>query len=214
MTIQEMHQTFRVFAQQMGMQLVRAILPEEIDVYLNTAINERVREVILSNLNVDSTGKLIVNSNISPINYIRTLYRTSTQNLSVSNSFGLTGIDAMYFTSFAVSYANTTDKYKCRIIEPDELYNTINDFCNAPSKEFPIITISTLDNGNLSAQIYNDNNKVTSLIINYIANPTKVSLASNVDCNLPDYTHNDIVQLACQKYFVSVGATTQPVNKQ
>ena len=41
MTIQEMHQLFRVVGQQMGMQTIRAILPEEIDVFLNMAINDR-----------------------------------------------------------------------------------------------------------------------------------------------------------------------------
>ena len=76
MTIQEMHQTFRVFAQQMGMQLVRAILPEEIDVYLNTAIVEKTREVILSNTVTAFSDRVSVQDNsISPINYIRTLYK-------------------------------------------------------------------------------------------------------------------------------------------
>ena len=41
-----MHQYFRVYGEQMGLELIRNILPEEIDIYLNTAINEKVREVL------------------------------------------------------------------------------------------------------------------------------------------------------------------------
>lgn len=41
-----MHNEFRTFGQVMGLQLVRGILPESIDVYLNAAINETVRNII------------------------------------------------------------------------------------------------------------------------------------------------------------------------
>ena len=50
MTIQEMHNEFRTFGQVMGLQLVRGILPESIDVYLNAAINETVRNIISKNV--------------------------------------------------------------------------------------------------------------------------------------------------------------------
>jgi len=213
MTIQEMHQTFRVFAQQMGMQLVRAILPEEIDVYLNAAINEKVREVIISNVNINNTGKLIINSNISPINYIRTLYKK--KSILVPNNtfkYDLDVENVMYYTSFSIDYGND-NVFKCRLVEHDEINNLLIDYCNAPSKEYPIITLYINLDNKFVAQVYNDNNKIYGLIINYIENPAKVSLGDNIDCNLPEYTHDEIVQLACQKYFVSVGATTQPVNK-
>ena len=214
MNIQEMHQSFRVFAQQMGMQLVRAILPEEIDVYLNSAINERVREVILSNTNSNGTGKLNVNNNPTPINYVRTLYRKYelTNNEHFDSEFSLTNFDALHFVSFDVVYEN--DKiYGCRFIEPDRIQDTIRDFCSKPSKEYPIVTLYTRPDGDLIAQIHNDDVEVYKLIVNYIKLPNKVSYNDSVDCDLPEYTHNDVVQLACQKYFVSVGSTTQPVNK-
>lgn len=213
MSIQEMHQSFRVFAQQMGMQLVRAILPEEIDVYLNSAINERVREVILSNTNTDSTGKLIVNNNATPINYVRTLYRKYeiNNNSNVDAEFSLIDLDALHFVSFEVVYEN--DKiYGCRFIEPDRIQDTIRDYCSSPSKEYPIATLYTRPDGDLIVKIYNDDTAIHKLNIGYIKLPNKVSYKNNVDCDLPEYTHNDIIQLACQKYFISVGSTTHNVN--
>ena len=213
MSIQEMHQSFRVFAQQMGMQLVRAILPEEIDVYLNSAINERVREVILSNTDTDSTGKLIVNNNATPINYVRTLYRKYevNNNSHFDTEFSLINLDALHFVSFEVVYDNNKT-YGCRFIEPDRIQDTIRDYCSAPSKEYPIVTLYTRPDGDLIVKIYNDNAAVHKLNVGYIKLPNKVSYKNNVDCDLPEYTHNDIIQLACQKYFISVGSTTHNVN--
>ncbi len=45
MNIGEMHVTFRELAQQMGMQTVRAILMEDIDICLNAAIIEKKLEM-------------------------------------------------------------------------------------------------------------------------------------------------------------------------
>ena len=50
MNIGEMHVTFRELAQQMGMQTVRAILMEDIDICLNAAIIEKARNVIVENV--------------------------------------------------------------------------------------------------------------------------------------------------------------------
>lgn len=78
MNIQQMHESFRVIGQQMGMQLVRGILPESIDVYLNNVIIEKTQLDLLNNVktvlqdNVNMQG-----STMSPINLFRNLYRTA-----------------------------------------------------------------------------------------------------------------------------------------
>ena len=76
MTIQEMHVLFRTLGQAMGLQLVRAILPESIDTYLNDAIVDTVRKIVLSNSTMQFQDKVTIqNDTISPINAIRTLYK-------------------------------------------------------------------------------------------------------------------------------------------
>ena len=71
-----MHNKFRTFGQVMGLQLVRGILPESIDVYLNAAINETVRNIISKNVaNSLQVGILPQAASITPINALRTLYR-------------------------------------------------------------------------------------------------------------------------------------------
>lgn len=209
MTIFEMHQHFRVFAQQMGMQLVRAILPEEIDVYINSAIIDKVKEFVLSNVQTQFADKVSVQDNsISPINYIRTLYKIEQRSLN-NNTINLP--EAMYYTAFSVQYNGNDKTYGCRLIEPDKLENTLNDYCNGASYDCPICSIYN-DGSNNVVRVYSGNKKADLILIKYISNPIKVDYNKSISCDLPEYTHNDIVQLACQKYFISVGSTTHNVN--
>lgn len=214
-----MHQTFRVLGQQMGMQLVRAILSEEIDVYLNTAIVEKVREHILSNAVTAFQDRVSVQDNpTSPINYIRTLYVREEVSNENNGAFSLTNSNkVMYYTSFGIKYEGDNNVYACRLIEPDKLNETLRDYCNGASYDYPICTLHYDDvNSKEVIQVYtNDEIKIIEkVIVNYIKHPAKVNHKDNISCDLPEYTHNDIVQLAVQKYFVSVGSTSHNVNNQ
>lgn len=86
MDIQRMHESFRVIGQQMGMQLVRGILPESIDVYINNVIVEKTQIDLLNNVktvlqdNVNMQG-----STMSPINLFRTLYRNARYKITPAN---------------------------------------------------------------------------------------------------------------------------------
>ena len=139
-----MHVLFRTLGQAMGLQLVRAILPESIDTYLNDAIVDTVRKIVLSNSTMQFQDKVTIqNDTISPINAIRTLYKRNEIDLSFED-------------------------------------------------KLPQV-----------------------LLIRYIENPAIVHLDDNenlcVDCNLPDYLHHEIVETAVQKYFSSVGSTSQSI---
>ena len=74
MNIGEMHVTFRELAQQMGMQTVRAILMEDIDICLNAAIIEKARNVIVENVGPVPYNDKVArqNASISPVNALRT----------------------------------------------------------------------------------------------------------------------------------------------
>ena len=63
MTIGEMHVMFRQLAQQMGMQTIHAILPNEIDACINVAVNDVIKKLIAENLGsvtmpIDENGEL------------------------------------------------------------------------------------------------------------------------------------------------------------
>lgn len=75
MTLTEMHVWFRQYAQQMGMQNVRAILPEQIDLLINTSIIDTVNQIIRENVGITNDRVITDNSKIGQINALRTLYK-------------------------------------------------------------------------------------------------------------------------------------------
>ena len=204
----------------MGLQLVRAILPESIDTYLNDAIVNTVRKIVLNNSTMQFQDKVTIqNDTISPINAIRTLYKRSEIDLSFEDSLpihlrtaNLTNV--MYFCSFALSYGD--GRYvKCRFVEPDKVEDTNADYCNRASVAYPIVTMFDNDGAVIEIQNGTTNKLPSTLLIRYIENPVIVHLDDDkslcVDCNLPDYLHHEIVETAVQKYFSSVGSTSQSI---
>lgn len=75
MNIPEMHVWFRQYAQQMGLQNVRAILPEQIDLVINTSIKDIVNQIITQNIGATNDRIITDNSKIGQINALRSLYR-------------------------------------------------------------------------------------------------------------------------------------------
>ena len=74
MNISQMHVWFRQYAQQMGMQNVRAILPEQIDLLINTSITDTINQLIQQNIGLTNDRVITDNSKVSQINAFRTLY--------------------------------------------------------------------------------------------------------------------------------------------
>lgn len=86
MTTPEMHVMFRQYAQQMGMQNVRAILPEQIDLLLNTSVMDTVNEIIKQNIGVTNDRIITDNSKIGQINSLRSLYTVDIIDMSPSSA--------------------------------------------------------------------------------------------------------------------------------
>lgn len=74
MQLTNMHIWFRQYAQQMGMQNVRAILPEQIDLVINTSIDDTVNQIIKENVGVSNDRIISDNNKIGQINALSTLY--------------------------------------------------------------------------------------------------------------------------------------------
>lgn len=223
MTIEEMHVTFRELAQQMGMQTSRAILTEDIDICLNAAIIEKTRLVIAENVGPLPYNDKVARQNavISPINALRTLYRKGTKSDSDITGNGtevspykvnISTKGVMLYTGFKVSYNGKT-VYDCRIIEAEDLGQTLRDFCNRAAKDAPIITVFGNEDA-IDCDIYVGRKEITKptlLQYLYIAEPAKVYYdeddeSKRVNCDLPPYLHMEIVQRAVNTYLQSIGA--------
>lgn len=77
MNIQEMHSAFRTIGQQVGLQLVRGILPESIDVFINNVIQEKVQQELLTTTKTVAQETLDTQAaTLGGTNILRTLYHS------------------------------------------------------------------------------------------------------------------------------------------
>ena len=75
MDIREMHQMFRQYTQQMGMQNVRAILPEQIDLIINNSISDTINQVITQNIGITNDRVISDASKLNQVNALKSLYK-------------------------------------------------------------------------------------------------------------------------------------------
>lgn len=215
-----MHEMFRTVGQQVGMQDVRAILPESIDIFINIAIIEKARSIVMENTKTAFPNRVSIQNNfVSPINALRTLYRRKEITITdITKDVQLSQLDNVFlYTSFAIRYDNNDSEYKCRFIDGDKLEETLNDVLNGASWDYPICSMFNGENNSeyLKVFINSDSHTPNAIIIKYIANPAVVKFSKTaaecVNCDLPDYLHSEIVELAVSKFFKSVTATSQAI---
>ena len=251
MTIAEMHVWFRQYAQQMGMQNVRAILPEQIDLLINTSITDTINQIITQNIGVTNDRVITDNSKIGQINALRSLYKVieviadpdngdepfSEGNIDtiyniVANFRDIDGepgqeFDYLYLVDLAINYKTSNNKitnyFPVRLIDDAFLADTLNDFILKPRVRTPIAVIY-----NNKIQLYiNDivntglpqNLTPNVLRISYIGKPAKVAYLSdvggtNVDCDLPEYMHVDILKHAVDLYRISISGALSGAQSQ
>lgn len=243
MNIAEMHVWFRQYAQQMGLQNIRAILPEQIDLVINTSITDIVNQIITQNIGITNDRIITDNSKISQINALRTLYRTFdsnfksttveiwTENNSTPTKYLSAKIidldkantnndfDYLFLVDLSILYSlnsndsSFTNYFPVRLIDDCYLADTLNDFILRPRLRSPIAVIS---NGiikifykNNDDTMFTESLKPYALRIAYINKPAKVAYLSdvggtNVDCDLPEYLHVDILKHAVDLYRTAV----------
>jgi len=226
MTIQEMHTAFRTLGQQMGMQTIRSVLGESIDVYLNQAITETVRNVVLVNATTQFNDRVAIQDNsISPVNSIRTLVRKGSNTIPTMGSdkdyysILLLTADVMYYTSFGIKYENQNKRIGARFIEGDKVDDTRSDYCNRDTWDYPIVSLSMDSASREIIELYigDTTKKPKTLEVSYIKTPNVVKRSTdssaNVHCDLPVGIHRNIVEIAVNKFFSSIGSTTKPVSR-
>ena len=180
MDIADMHINFRQYAQQMGMQNVRAILPEQIDIVINTSIMDTVNQLIRENIGVTNDRQVTDNSKIGQINALRTLFKVDEVNIVIGTNFiydptkRLSGLikhtgtneanvsdtvygNPMFLVDLSINYTNITDNlvtnwYPIRIIDDAFLADTLNDFILKNRWRSPIATVYK----NFTTELYID----------------------------------------------------------
>ena len=242
-----MHKMFRQYAQQMGMQNVRAILPEQIDLLINNSISDTINQVITQNIGITNDRVISDASKLNQVNALKSLYRVwkgsiadatvkGKEKTSYIISFQLplnnfktngnytddnvssTAISFLYAVDLSINYKKTdfvSNVFPVRIVDDQFVADVVNDFVLAPKMRSPVASI----HDNL-IELYIDkadskpeNNQpftfkgvsINELRFSYIAKPAIVRFAedvdgTNVDCDLPEYMHVDIVKHAVELY--------------
>jgi hypothetical protein len=250
MDIQEMHQMFRQYAQQMGMQNVRAILPEQIDLLINNSISDTINQVITQNIGVTNDRVVSDASKLNQVNALRSLYRVwkgsiadatfkGKEKTSYTISFQLplnnfksngsytddnnpsTAISFLYVVDLSINYKKTnfiTNVFPVRIVDDQFVADVVNDFVLAPKMRSPVASIhdnlielyiDKADNKPNEREAFTFNGvSINELRLSYIAKPAVVKFAedingTNVDCDLPEYMHVDIVKHAVGLYQIA-----------
>ena len=203
MDIADMHINFRQYAQQMGMQNVRAILPEQIDILLNTSITDTVNQLLRENIGVTNDRQVTDNSKIGQINALRTLFKVDEVNIAIGTNFiydptkrlsGLikhTGTNEantsdpvfgkpMFLVDMSINYTNTTDNiitnwYPVRIIDDAYLADTLNDFILKNRWRSPIATVYK----NFTTELYIDKFKAGDTPIVEVIGTKSINLVPN-----------------------------------
>lgn len=247
MTIAEMHVWFRQYAQQMGMQNVRAILPEQIDLLINSSITDTINQVITQNIGITNDRVITDNSKIGQINALRSLYKVLQVDASIQTTatagkpflkgeethiqriygdlakFNASGnFEYLFLVDLSMNFNRTgstsitTNFFPVRLIDDAYLADTLNDFVLRPRLRTPIAVLY-----NNQLDIYTDELKDNALPeglspyklrVSYIAKPAVVKYAAdlggtNVDCDLPEYMHVDILKHAVDLYRIAVSGS-------
>lgn len=141
MNIAEMHVWFRQYAQQMGMQNTRAILPEQIDLLINTSITDTINQIIRENIGVTNDRVITDNSRIGQINAFRTLYKVKEIEIVPKATYEKVTIS---------NYPNESNKEVCIIINDVKYFVTVSDYTNVRQTTVLFQKIKNIEGVNLT----------------------------------------------------------------
>lgn len=119
MDIPEMHRMFRQYAQQMGMQNTRAILPEQIDLLINNSISDTINQVITQNIGITNDRVISDASKLNQVNALKSLYKVW------KGSIADVTIKGNEKTSYIISFQLPLNNFKLK--ETGDNYYTSDD---------------------------------------------------------------------------------------
>lgn len=250
MDISEMHQMFRQYAQQMGMQNVRSIMPEQIDLLINNSISDTINQVITQNIGITNDRVISDASKLNQVNALKSLYKVwkgSIADVTIKgkekttyvisfqlplNNFKTTGsytddgnsstaISFLYMVDLSINYKKSdfiTNVFPVRIVDDQFVADVVNDFVLAPTMRSPVASIHDslielyIDKADAKPEDRQPFTfkgvSINELRISYIAKPAVVRFVedvdgTNVNCDLPEYMHVDIVKHAVELYQIA-----------
>ena len=225
MKVEDILTMFKIQGQSKGLDSMRFISNEDIAVYINQAIVNKVRATVMQNAQSKFTDKVSMQDNpLASTNILRNLlmYRDiSVEDTLFGSKSGNIDLDVkvMYYTSFDAVYEH--EVVSCRVVNYDKFYQHRNDYCNQASWRTPIITY-LYNNDNLrilveyKSKAFPTSRELKTVRVAFVKQPNDFTV-NNLSFDyteLPDYVIPEIVEIAVNTYFRSIGATSQQVSQQ
>lgn len=225
MKVEDILTMFKIQGQSKGLDSMRFISNEDIAVYINQAIVNKVRATVMQNAQSKFTDKVSMQDNpLASTNILRNLlmYRdVSVEDTLFGSKSGNIDLDikVMYYTSFDAVYDN--DIVSCRVVDYDKFYQHRNDYCNQASWRTPVVTY-LYNNDNLrilveyKSKTFPTTRELKTVRVAFVKQPNDFTV-NNLSFDyteLPDYVIPEIVEIAVNTYFRSIGATSQQVSQQ
>lgn len=192
MTIQDMHIGVTLQVDRVASNSSEGLLPQEIDYYLNRAIEEFIKQQYSI---LKQEEKQLENQYVTE--NLRTLIKKENlilNTLTVSTEFKEFSLPSDYYYYLLLEYVAGNKKHNTtlRTHKGLKLYLTTNT--NLPLfREYPFV----IENDKIKIYFNQNDNQTNSFAsLTYIKEPNVVSLSSAVNCNLPVHTHKQIVDIA------------------
>lgn len=139
-----MHKMFRQYAQQMGMQNVRAILPEQIDLLINNSISDTINQVITQNIGITNDRVISDASKLNQVNALKSLYKVWKGSISEAT------IKGKEKTSYIISFQLPLNYFKIdesgkHVYTDDETYVETSNSETPPKKYSSISFLYAVD---------------------------------------------------------------------
>lgn len=139
-----MHKMFRQYAQQMGMQNVRAILPEQIDLLINNSISDTINQVITQNIGITNDRVISDASKLNQVNALRSLYKVWKGSISEATIKGKEKTSYIISFQLPLHYFKIDESSK-HVYTDAETYVETSDSETSPKKYSSISFLYAVD---------------------------------------------------------------------
>jgi len=200
MTVTEMHLGFKFRLDKVDALNYPNFLPEEIDLLLNQAQDRFVKQRYGLN-NIKRTSFEETQKRTEDLkNIVKTVVLTpqaydSANNIDTNARFFLLPTDHWFIIQervklqYTCGNINTESLVEVRPIQHLEFDKVMKDPFKKPDNSK---VLRLMDNGKIEL-IYNQGSTILEYRLRYIKEPVRISLSGNIDCELSNHTHDEII---------------------
>lgn len=194
MTTQELHIGVNLELQKVASNIRDDFLPEEIDYFLNDAVNQYIKQQYSQiKLREENIQSQFVHENLYTLIKQASLTNPQVGNFTNSVSFDLPNDYLFYLHS---QTAVDTKTFNNKDLEPASVAQHLSTDSNSPIfREFPVLilqdTLTVIGDARTSMTTGN-----TSVVLTYIKKPAKISLADSptAELELPVHSHKEVIE--------------------